>query len=321
MARPLSGSPLRWREEARGHARARHARDATRGAAISASAPWRALAVAIVMAIAAPRVEAQFKASEQASVMQVVDGTRFVVEYSRPRARGRAKLYGGLEPWGTTWTPGADDATTLAISRPVSLHGRTIPAGRYSVWLVLREHEAWTLVLDPRDRMFHTEHPDSTPSQIRLPVTRREVPHVEVLTWTFTEVSTRSTTLTMQWGTVAVDLPLHVTPAYVLTTPPAVAAAYQGTYVATGRSEDPSKSERFVVRQEGQHLFGTWEGEAPILLVPSGEGVFVQGWWRNGEAWAVYDEVALRFTRADGAVTGFEIANWGGRVVRGRRLP
>jgi hypothetical protein len=78
----------------------------------------------------APVLPAQIVASERAMVAQTVDGTRITVNYSRPRARGRTNIYGGMEKWGTTWTPGADDATTLEVSRPVQLLGLTVPKGR-----------------------------------------------------------------------------------------------------------------------------------------------------------------------------------------------
>ncbi len=283
----------------------------------------RSWLVAAVLANLAPGVVlAQLRASERASVGQVVDGTRFVVEYSRPRARGRSALYGGLEPWGTTWTPGADTATTLAVSKAVSLQGRTIPAGRYSVWLVLREREDWTLVLDPRDQLYHTAHPDSTPTQIRMPVKRREVPHVEALTWVFSEVTTRSTTLTMSWGTVAVDLRLEVTPAYVLTSSAASTAGMEGTYEVTGAGATPATGpRRFAVYRERDYLFGRWDDQPPILLVPAGGDRFVQGWWRNGEVWAVYDEITFSFSRREGRVDALTVTQWDGDMVRARRLP
>ena len=76
-------------------------------------------AIAAVLLCAAPRLlAAQIVASERALVAQTVDGTRITVDYSRPRARGRTNIYGGMEKWGITWTPGADDATTLEVSKP-----------------------------------------------------------------------------------------------------------------------------------------------------------------------------------------------------------
>ena len=73
------------------------------------------------------------KASELASVAQTVDGTKLTVEYSRPRARGRTGIFGTTVKWGRTWTPGANTATTLAVTKDVVIEGVSVPKGRYSV--------------------------------------------------------------------------------------------------------------------------------------------------------------------------------------------
>ena len=104
-------------------------------------------------------VHSQIFASERATVAQTIDGLRLTVDYARPRARGRANIYGGLEPY----------------------------------------NSAWTLVLDPRAALFHTAHPDSTRDQIRAPIMPQTIPHTEILTWSFTSVGVNSTTLEMRW--------------------------------------------------------------------------------------------------------------------------
>jgi hypothetical protein len=69
------------------------------------------------------------------------------------------------------------------------------------VWLVLREHEPWTFVLDPRDSLFHTEHPDSTPQQLLAPITPVDVAHTEALTFDFPSITNTGVTLRFRWGT------------------------------------------------------------------------------------------------------------------------
>ena len=60
------------------------------------------------------------------------------INYARPRARGRSPLFGKVVRWGDTWTPGANWATTLEVSREVRLDGHPIPKGKYSVWFVVQ---------------------------------------------------------------------------------------------------------------------------------------------------------------------------------------
>jgi len=49
---------------------------------------------------------AQTMQSEDGVLKQTISGTEVTIEYSRPSVRGREPLFGGLEKWGHTWTPG-----------------------------------------------------------------------------------------------------------------------------------------------------------------------------------------------------------------------
>jgi len=79
-----------------------------------------------------------------------LDGIRFHLAdaelqlcYGRPVARGRA-IFGGLVPWDTLWRLGANEPTRLSVSKPVTLAGISLPAGRYSLYVIPRPGE-WTL--------------------------------------------------------------------------------------------------------------------------------------------------------------------------------
>ena len=274
--------------------------------------------IALVALLAAPdAIAAQILASERALVAQTVDGTRMTVDYSRPRARGRTNMYGGMERWGRAWTPGADDATTLEVSRPVELLGLTVPKGKYSVWLVLREQGPWTLVLDPRAGLFHTAHPDSTLQQLRAPVMPRQVAHTEALTWSFPVVTATGATLDFRWGTMGVELPITVTPTLPLTMTAAAAAPYIGEYDVTGRSS------RFIVSQRNGRLIGRFEpalyGVEEMLLLPNGADRFAYGMMRSGDVWSTNAQVHVTFARTGDRVTGFEYGEASSVTARGTR--
>jgi hypothetical protein len=82
---------------------------------------WRLMSVLALVGTATD-TGAQLNASEPASVSQVVDGTKVTVEYSRPRARGRTGLFGTEVAFGHVWTPGANQATTLAVNKDVTIN-------------------------------------------------------------------------------------------------------------------------------------------------------------------------------------------------------
>ena len=167
-------------------------------------------ALLLLSASSALRAAAQVRASERARISQTVDGTTITIDYARPRMRGRSPIFGGLVHWGETWTPGANMATTLETDRDIAIDGHPVPAGRYSVWLVVAREGPWTLVLDPDAGRFHTNRPREEPGQIRFPVAAVQAAETEVLTWSFPDVSATGTSAVMQWADRAVRLPITV---------------------------------------------------------------------------------------------------------------
>lgn len=195
-------------------------------------------AVALLGAVPAAlsaQMTAEFRISQRASVLQKVSGTTIQVEYSRPGARGRSPLFGGVVHWGEVWTPGANEATVLEVSDTIELEGHTVPAGRWSMWIIPSNVGPWEMLLDPRDTLFHTMRPEvGAESQIRFPIETSTVDHVELLTWSFPEVTRTSATVQMAWGTTAVPLDIRVDAEIpVITVSPEEAARYTGEWVMT----------------------------------------------------------------------------------------
>src|SRR5688500_7833273 len=191
------------------------------------------LLLAAALALPVP-AGAQIRASELASMTQVIDGTRITVEYSRPRSRGRETIFGTKAvQWDEVWTPGANYATTFEVDKNVKVGGKPVAKGKYSVWLVVRKSGRWTFVLDPKHRQYHMAHPDSNASQIRIPVQPETVPFTDVLTWSMPALRIDGGTLAMQWERVRVPIDIQVQPSLVTTFPADKAVAYLGEYLFT----------------------------------------------------------------------------------------
>ena len=278
---------------------------------------------------------AQFRASELGSVSQTIDGTRITVEFSRPQARGRAALFGSVVKWGEVWTPGANWATTLEVSRDVRLNGHDLAKGKYSVWIVVRPAANWTLVLDPRFRRFHMNPPDSTPEQIRFAVRPEQRPFLEVLTWWFPANRPAGTTLAMQWGTSYMALDVEVTPSHPLTIAADQAAPFLGTYdfrwVAPTGSLPPgltimdrpvsSQPVTFTISHEAGRLIGRWNPAptprtAAIVLVRQTSDWFVTGFLdERGSVRDLEAEMVFEFVMANGRAASFEIRGLGDALL------
>jgi hypothetical protein len=187
------------------------------------------LCLALTGTAARAQTSQGLNASEPATVSQVVDGTKVTVAYSRPRARGRTGLFGSEVKFDESWTPGANDATTLALNKDVTINGHPVPKGKYSVWLMVTRGD-WELMLDHDTTLFHMAHPKIGPGQIHFMVPREHHAFTDVLTWSFPVVSTTGMTLTMQWDTVSVPLAIKVTPTFTTAVTADAAKRVAGTY-------------------------------------------------------------------------------------------
>ena len=227
---------------------------------------------------------AQIRASELGTLTQVIDGTKLTVTYSRPRTRGRQRLFGTpAAHWGEVWTPGANWATVLEVNKDITLNGRRVPKGKYSVWMVLRETGDWTTVLDPSWHIYHMDPPDSNVSQIRVSTPVSQAPFVDVLTWSMPELTVSGGTLAMQWGTTRASLKVGVTPSLEVTMPEAEAQAYVGRYEY--REAQPERGTSglkwFIVTYQNSTLKARWDPNDNYMqtfaLIRVGPDIFAPG--------------------------------------------
>jgi hypothetical protein len=278
----------------------------------------RLVATALLLGSTMPleQAHAQIRASELQTVAQTVDGTTVTLTYSRPRLRGRSNIWGTrVVRWGEVWTPGANDATTLQVDHDITVSGVKVPKGKYSVWMVVSKDSTWTMLLDPKWKQFHEDHPKPNDTQIHVPVSaNHQASTVEdALTWSFPSVTARGGTMAMQWERMRVTAPFAVTPTLSETMPEAEARPYTGTYVLT----DPKSGQdsgQLVVTYERGGLKGRFVPEDNYLqtfaLMKVGPDIFTIGLYMRAEVYAdgeVYEvlkpDFMLTFTRKGSSMT------------------
>ncbi len=81
------------------------------------------------------------------------DGKTVKMDYSSPRAKGR-KIFGeesdkALVPYGKVWRTGANDATTFVTDSNVTVGGKSVPAGSYTIFSVPKA-DSWLLVISEK---------------------------------------------------------------------------------------------------------------------------------------------------------------------------
>lgn len=72
--------------------------------------------------------------SPTSKVSQTVGLTEVEVQYNRPSARGR-KVFGDLVPFGKMWRTGANLNSMVTFSDDVTIDGKTLPKGKYSIFI------------------------------------------------------------------------------------------------------------------------------------------------------------------------------------------
>ncbi|MEP6779616.1 MAG: DUF2911 domain-containing protein [Gemmatimonadaceae bacterium] len=276
-------------------------------------------------------LNAQIRASEIGTMSQIVDGTKITMEYSRPRARGRDTLFGKSDRnWGVTWTPGANYATTLQVSKSIKLDGHVIPKRKYSVWFVLKNATEWTMVLDTNSHLFHEDRPDSSAQQIRFPVKIASAPFTEVLTWSMPALRITGGDLVFQWERARLALNVEVEPSLVMTLPAADAVPYLGryTYSEIDVKGKVTEGKTFIITHESGYLRARWEPEDPyfqkVAMVRIAPDWFAPAVYdKSGVIYEVLrPDMTFEFTRKNGKAESFVVRYDNDDIgAKARRIP
>jgi hypothetical protein len=125
------------------------------------------------------------------------DGKTITVDYSSPRAKGR-KIFGGLVPYSEVWRTGANDATTFVTGANLTVEGKDVPAGNYTIFTV-PEQNKWTLIINKQTGEWGIPYKYEANELARVPmqVSKTSAP-VENFTISF-EQSGGACTLRMSW--------------------------------------------------------------------------------------------------------------------------
>lgn len=166
------------------------------------------LLLALVVPTASPAQ--RIRPSQHGSVTQRIGTIDIAITYNRPVARGR-DLFGGVVRWGRVWHPGADSATTVSFSHDVSIDGRDLAAGRYTLWTIPEQPpRPWTVIFSRAVDVWHTPYPGESFDALRLTAAPEQGAHMEVLAYYFPVVAPDSAVLRLHWGTTIV--PLRIRP-------------------------------------------------------------------------------------------------------------
>jgi hypothetical protein len=85
------------------------------------------------------------------------DGKTITTDYSSPRLKGR-KMIGDVNPYGKPWRAGANEATTFVTTTDLTVDGKAVPAGSYTIFAIPNPDQ-WTLIISKKTGEWGIPYP------------------------------------------------------------------------------------------------------------------------------------------------------------------
>jgi hypothetical protein len=98
--------------------------------------------------------------SPPATATGKVKDANITINYSSPGVKNR-KIFGGLEAYGKVWRAGANEATIFETDQDIKVEGKTLPAGKYSLYAIPGEKE-WTIIFNKQTGQWGINRDGST---------------------------------------------------------------------------------------------------------------------------------------------------------------
>ena len=128
------------------------------------------------------------------------------VVYSRPQKKGR-DIFGVLEQYGKVWRFGANESTEIHFFEKVTVGGKKIKAGTYSLFAIPNK-DKWTIIINKQTDKWgaFTYNQAMDIVRIDVPVKTLNKP-IEYFSLTFSPLP-QGATLIAAWDKTQVELPI-----------------------------------------------------------------------------------------------------------------
>lgn len=158
------------------------------------------------------------RVSPQAKAVQNIGFATIEIDYSRPGANGR-EIWGKLVPYGLApnafgngkpmpWRSGANENTTIFLSHDAKVNGELLPAGKYSIHMIVQEDE-WTIIFnndfDAWGSFFYEQENDA----LRIIAKPTKTHFEEWMTFGFEKLTTASCDAFIHWGEIKVPFTIE----------------------------------------------------------------------------------------------------------------
>ena len=130
------------------------------------------------------------------------------VIYSRPQKNGRV-VFGGLNEYGKVWRMGANEATEIEFFQAVTVGGKPVPKGRYTL-CTIPDTAKWTVILNTDTDTWGSFKYNSKKDLIRVDVpVQKSADPIEALGMYFSGTDD-GFNLNAGWDNFTVSIPMKV---------------------------------------------------------------------------------------------------------------
>lgn len=153
------------------------------------------------------------KASPEDTVTFNQADLKLSVFYNRPSKRDRT-IFGKLIPYGKIWRTGANEATTLETNKDISINGKKLPVGKYSLYTIPGK-DSWEIIFNSKSYFWGINMQDPSKSSLEREFdvlvtnvnTLSTDTVVEVFTISFEKTSELS--LVLSWDKTKIVIPIQ----------------------------------------------------------------------------------------------------------------
>ncbi len=128
--------------------------------------------------------------------------------YSRPLLNGRTMI-GEFLPYGQLWRMGANEASELEFYKDVTVGGKKIKKGEYSIYAI-PEVDSWTIIINTENDIWGAYKYDESKDVVRVKVPVTTIANsIEAFTVYFNDTKD-GCELVAAWDKVMVKLPIQL---------------------------------------------------------------------------------------------------------------
>jgi len=158
--------------------------------------------ILILLLLITSTINSQIKtpdASPATTIEQSVGLTDFILQFARPSVKGR-EVYGNLVPYDKLWRTGANENSVISFNTSVTIDGKSIPAGKYSIYTIPSK-DTWEFILYSDSNNWGLPNKwDET----KIVLSHKVYPHklskkVETFNISFDKLNNNSFTLGISW--------------------------------------------------------------------------------------------------------------------------